>query len=327
MSQKRQFSAAVKVCVGVVLCLGVMAFFLAGDTLPMDSRGHFLVVLALSALIGLHSMRFTSRSMELSSSHPFLIYSIATFGSRASMLIILTGLAATLLAGKARQPALRVVFNLSAVGLSTACAGAVFHMMGGVPGQSIDALMAPLFGAATSYLVTNSVLIALIVSMDRKDMTFLKAFADSFRWAGVAYLTGYAIGVAVLYATAALGPSAILLILPPVWLLLSFYRLHESRVEAERFRANQVRALNSELMTTIDELHEAMLHIKQLGGLLPICMHCHSIRDDKDVWHRIEAYIAEHTDAHLTHSLCENCKSIHYPEVAAKKPEPVGSGS
>jgi hypothetical protein len=59
--------------------------------------------------------------------------------------------------------------------------------------------------------------------------------------------------------------------------------------------------------------------VKRLQGLLPICMHCKKIRDDKDIWHRLESYIQEHTQAMFTHSLCEECKEIHYPDVVFEK--------
>ncbi len=123
MERKHQFSLAVKACVGAVICLGVVAFLLFSDPLIPDDRGHFFVVLVLSAIIGMHSMRYSPSSLELSSSHPFLIYSIATFGPRAAIVIILVGIATTLTLRKTRPPLIRVAFNLSVIALSTAIAG------------------------------------------------------------------------------------------------------------------------------------------------------------------------------------------------------------
>lgn len=318
MERKHQFSLAVKACVGAVICLSVVAFFLFSDPLIPDDRGHFLVVLVLSAIIGMHSMRYSPSSLELSSSHPFLIYSIATFGPRAAIVIILVGIATTLTLRKTRPPLIRIAFNMSAIVLSTAIASAIFATLGGVTGRPIGELVLPLLGAAVSYLVINSALISMVVSIDRPEVRFLKACADALQWGSVAYLTGYAIGVAILYTTSVLGKPAIVLILPPCWLLLSFYRMHEARLEAERLRTSEVEALNAELSNSMDELKGAMRHIKQLRGLLPICMHCKSIRDDQDVWHRIEAYLGEHSDALLTHSLCDTCREIHYSDLDLK---------
>jgi DNA-binding response OmpR family regulator len=46
---------------------------------------------------------------------------------------------------------------------------------------------------------------------------------------------------------------------------------------------------------------------KQLESLLPICSYCRKIRDPKDSWHDIEAYIANRTEASFTHGICPEC--------------------
>ena len=40
--------------------------------------------------------------------------------------------------------------------------------------------------------------------------------------------------------------------------------------------------LQSELMARVKQLEEALVQVKQLQGLLPICSYCKSIRDDKN---------------------------------------------
>jgi len=62
-------------------------------------------------------------------------------------------------------------------------------------------------------------------------------------------------------------------------------------------------------------LHEAMAKIKTLSGLLPICMHCKKIRDDKGYWNQLEAYIHENSDAKFTHSICRDCAEKYYPDM------------
>ena len=65
--------------------------------------------------------------------------------------------------------------------------------------------------------------------------------------------------------------------------------------------------LQTELRRRVAELEAALAHVKQLQGLLPICMDCKSIRDDRNYWHQLEHYIAARTDAAFTHSLCPTC--------------------
>ena len=65
----------------------------------------------------------------------------------------------------------------------------------------------------------------------------------------------------------------------------------------------------------IQKLQAALDNVKILKGLLPICMHCKKIRDEKGYWKRIEAYIQENSEAEFSHSLCRDCAKEHYPDM------------
>ena len=64
----------------------------------------------------------------------------------------------------------------------------------------------------------------------------------------------------------------------------------------------------------IADLQKALSEVKTLRGFLPICSHCKSIRDDMGYWNRLEAYIKDHSDAELTHSICPECAKKYYPQ-------------
>ena len=64
----------------------------------------------------------------------------------------------------------------------------------------------------------------------------------------------------------------------------------------------------------INDLQYALSEIKTLKGLIPICMHCKAIRDDKGSWNQLEEYISEHSDAQFSHGLCGKCKEKYYSE-------------
>ncbi len=53
-----------------------------------------------------------------------------------------------------------------------------------------------------------------------------------------------------------------------------------------------------------------------LAGLLPICAHCKSIRDDGGYWTALETYIESHSEAYFSHGLCSKCVAEHYPQFA-----------
>ena len=66
-------------------------------------------------------------------------------------------------------------------------------------------------------------------------------------------------------------------------------------------------ALERALRRRIADLDAALRHVRTLQGLLPICMHCKKIRNEEQVWERLESYIEEHADVEFSHGLCDEC--------------------
>ncbi len=65
--------------------------------------------------------------------------------------------------------------------------------------------------------------------------------------------------------------------------------------------------LERQLANRVMELEIALTEVGQLKRLLPICMYCKSIRDDRDYWHQIESYLHTETGADFSHSICPKC--------------------
>lgn len=63
------------------------------------------------------------------------------------------------------------------------------------------------------------------------------------------------------------------------------------------------------------ELEEALINLKVLQGMLPICAHCKKVRDDQGYWMQIEQYIRAHSEAEFTHGICPDCIKEHYGDV------------
>lgn len=81
---------------------------------------------------------------------------------------------------------------------------------------------------------------------------------------------------------------------------------------AEELRA-RVRAgfrileLQERLSNRVLALEAALVQIKQLQGLLPICSYCKKIRDDGNYWHQVEEYFSQHSDMKFSHGICPHC--------------------
>lgn len=77
---------------------------------------------------------------------------------------------------------------------------------------------------------------------------------------------------------------------------------------------NDMANLMRELTRKNKELEEAHTKIKVLGGIIPICMHCKQIRDDKGYWNQLEKFITENSEAQFSHSICDKCMDKLYPD-------------
>jgi DNA-binding response OmpR family regulator len=65
--------------------------------------------------------------------------------------------------------------------------------------------------------------------------------------------------------------------------------------------------LQEALAARVRELDEALANIKQLHKLLPICCYCKKVRDDRNYWQQIDAYLSEHAAVRFSHGICSEC--------------------
>ena len=65
--------------------------------------------------------------------------------------------------------------------------------------------------------------------------------------------------------------------------------------------------LQQSLAERVAELQEALLSVRKLEGLLPICSWCKRVRNDKNYWEQLEEYLSEHMGANITHGICPEC--------------------
>lgn len=55
---------------------------------------------------------------------------------------------------------------------------------------------------------------------------------------------------------------------------------------------------------------EDISEIAELQRIIPICLACRKVRDDKESWIRVEAYFKNNWDVDFSHSYCPDCYEI-----------------
>ncbi|MBI5384077.1 MAG: response regulator [Verrucomicrobia bacterium] len=89
-------------------------------------------------------------------------------------------------------------------------------------------------------------------------------------------------------------------------------------------------SLQCSLAERVAELEQALEHIKTLQGILPICMYCKKIRDDREYWHQLESYMHVHTNVQFSHGICPECVERHVKpqlEAAAREAKAASGGN
>ncbi len=65
--------------------------------------------------------------------------------------------------------------------------------------------------------------------------------------------------------------------------------------------------VEDERAALIRTLEASLAEVNSLRDILPICMYCRNVRDDKDYWQSVESYISQHTATRFSHGICPSC--------------------
>jgi len=88
--------------------------------------------------------------------------------------------------------------------------------------------------------------------------------------------------------------------------VLAQLELRRNLMRLERSLAARDRA-EAEKEHTLRELKAALANIRTLEGLLPICLSCKKIQDQRGHWQPFEYYLRAHSEAKVTHKICPDC--------------------
>ncbi|MDP1890007.1 MAG: hypothetical protein Q8K55_03870 [Gemmatimonadaceae bacterium] len=61
------------------------------------------------------------------------------------------------------------------------------------------------------------------------------------------------------------------------------------------------------LVRARDHLQQTVAELRALRGVVPICPQCHKVRDARNAWQQLEAYVASRGDVEFSSILCPSC--------------------
>jgi PAS domain S-box-containing protein len=87
------------------------------------------------------------------------------------------------------------------------------------------------------------------------------------------------------------------------------------------------RRYETEREKLITDLQHALVEVKTLSGMIPICGWCKNVRSDTGFWQNVEQYIRSRTDVKFSHGICPTCAEKFKGDVARANPPGIDPAS
>ncbi len=228
--------------------------------LPLATFERPWLLLALVALSSATSVMkvnlpFARSGSTMSVSYAVDFASLLLLGAHETMLVALVSAwSQCTFRSKTRNPFYRTVFSMACLAITVQAAGRVYEGLGGVPGHIGVEIAGPLVGAATTYFLVNTVMVAMAIALSSRQ-AIGSVWHDSFLWSAPSYFVG---------ATAAAGAWAVFhhsvyslvpLIVAPLYLTYRTYKVYLGRIDDQRRHVKQMADL---YLATIEALARAI---------------------------------------------------------------------
>src|SRR6266540_3884666 len=153
---------------------------------------------------------------------------------------------------KERNPAYRTLFSMACLVITVQAAGQIYHWLGGAPGQfDIWTLPKPLVGAATSYFLINTAMVATAIALSTRQ-NIVHVWNQNFLWTASSYFVGAGVSAVAVWLFSAVSFRWILpLAAAPLYLTYRSYRVYLGRIDDEQRHVREMADLH---LATIEAL-------------------------------------------------------------------------
>jgi len=255
----KDLPVAARIFVGTVLAAGLVILVLFAP----HSIGNPLLFAALLSFSALASALKVSLPLATSGSTMSVSYAVdfaalLLLGANETMIVAAaSAYSQCTFRTQARSDAYRTLFSMASLVVTVKAAGLVYVWLGGTPPGTpftILAIPKPLVGAATTYFVCNTALIATAIALSTKQ-PLLRVWNENFLWSAPSYFVGA--GAAAIAATIFEGGGywfALLAAAPPYFIYRT-YKVYMGRIEDEQRHVLQTSDLH---LATIEALARAI---------------------------------------------------------------------
>jgi diguanylate cyclase (GGDEF)-like protein/putative nucleotidyltransferase with HDIG domain len=232
----KQLTPAARLYVSVVIVAAAVSL---GRQLPAM---HFtqpwlfatLFVLSSASATMKITLPLTTNVSTMSVSYAIDFASLLMLGWRQTLLVAAaSAFSQCVLNNKERPPIHRTLFSMATLVVTVAGAGRVFDLLSGPGPDPVTAVARPLVGAATTYFLLNTGLIAAAIALSSR-LPLLTTWYTNFLWSAPSYFVGAGAAALAVWTINRVGFWLAPLTFAPIYLTYRTYRVYLGRLEAQR---------------------------------------------------------------------------------------------
>ena len=239
-----------KTYIAIMAALAVAVLTVVASRWDPENFGHFVLLFALAMLASAMKIRLPGFKTTISTNFVFILIAIALFSFGETVLIGLGGaLVQSLWRTQQRPKPVQVLFNAACL---TVCTAAAFWTSHGVLAMlGLNSLAAMMVLGACVYVGLNTGLVSLVISL-AEGRPLRKLWSSCYEWTFPYFLVGAAAAGLASAASHGANTSVTLLVVPVMYFVYVYYRMHIVRVVLENISSA---SRENEVVSSADPLH------------------------------------------------------------------------
>ncbi len=239
-----------KAYIAMIAALASVVLIVVASRWNPENFGHFVLFFALAMLASAMKIRLPGFKTTISTNFVFILIAIALFSFGETVLIGLGGaLVQSLWRTQQRPKPVQVLFNAACL---TVCTAAAFWTSHGVLAMlGLNSLAAMMVLGACVYVGLNTGLVSLVISL-AEGRPLRKLWSSCYEWTFPYFLVGAAAAGLASAASHGANTSVTLLVVPVMYFVYVYYRMHIVRVVLENISSA---SRENEVVSSADPLH------------------------------------------------------------------------
>lgn len=230
------------------------------DLTAHPPSNYWIALAVLTSLTGSFTVKIPGMVARLSVSEPFVFASAMLFGPAAgTVTVAIDACVMSLRLMPSLRTPHRILFNVGTLVISVAVSAAAFFRLAGIDPRAplyptVDSFIWPLYAFTTLCFLTNSGLVALALSIERKVSAF-GIWRQQFMWLSVNYFAGASVAALIVIYARTVDAAILGIVIPLIAISYLTFRTTLGRLDDANKHLSEV---NSLYLSTIETLAMAI---------------------------------------------------------------------